>query len=121
MTDMLEQVARAIRGDLERSLTLREQELLGFDGWHCTSATKAAIETVRDCLGVDPSHEPPKGAFDKEPPSWARDEFNGDMAARCGRCGAWCSVVRPGKTQCDNCHEGENLAALFHAALEGKE
>ena len=41
-------------------------------------------------------------AFAQEPPDWAQDPFNHNMAERCGHCGAWCSVVRPGKTQCDN-------------------
>ena len=80
---------------------------------------RVAIEAMRDYLGIDPLHEPPKGAFDEVPPGWAKDGHNGDMAERCGRCHAWCSVVRPGKTQCDNCWEGENMAALFHSALRG--
>lgn len=45
--------------------------------------------------------------YAKEPPTWAQDSFNHNAAERCGYCGAWCTVVRPGKTQCDNCDEGE--------------
>ncbi len=37
------------------------------------------------------------------PPEWAKDSFNGYTSAQCGDCGAWLSVVRPGKHQCDIC------------------
>ena len=45
----------------------------------------------------------------EEPPEWAKDCWNHDSAARCGDCGGWLTVVRPGKTQCDNapCNEEE--------------
>ncbi len=47
-------------------------------------------------------------AFGRLPPSWAKDPFNDDCAAKCN-CGAWLEVVRPGKTQCGNpdCTSGE--------------
>lgn len=38
-----------------------------------------------------------------EPPSWAKDTYNGDTACTCGDCGAWMEVVRPGKVQCGAC------------------
>jgi hypothetical protein len=43
-------------------------------------------------------------AFQKDPPSWAMWPDMGMHGDRCGDCGAWCTVVRPGKTQCDYCH-----------------
>jgi hypothetical protein len=42
-------------------------------------------------------------AFGAEAPEWAKDSMNYDATARCGACGAWETVVRPGKTQCDIC------------------
>ncbi len=54
-----------------------------------------------------------KGAFAKEPPSWATDQFNEGTYIRCGICGAWETVVRPGKTQCDICYGGENIEWLL--------
>lgn len=44
----------------------------------------------------------PAGFFSEDPPDWAKDPFNPDVVATCGYCGAWMSVVRPGKHQCDN-------------------
>jgi len=40
-------------------------------------------------------------AFSPIAPSWAvyPPEMKGE---RCGMCKAWCTIVRPGKTQCDN-------------------
>jgi hypothetical protein len=45
---------------------------------------------------------------DEEPPTFAKDPFNNDGAARCGDCGGWMTVVRPGKVQCDNPDCGSN-------------
>lgn len=47
-------------------------------------------------------YAPAADFFSKEAPEWSKDPFNEDMAATCGTCGAWMSVVRPGKHQCDN-------------------
>jgi hypothetical protein len=51
---------------------------------------------------IDKSETPASDLFAKEPPNWARDSFNGGYGEQCGDCGAWCEVVRPGKTQCRN-------------------
>lgn len=48
--------------------------------------------------------------FAPSPPSWAKDNFNDGAADQCGYCGAWCEVVRPGKTQCPCCSDGRDLA-----------
>ncbi len=40
-------------------------------------------------------------AFSPVAPSWAIYEPE-MMGERCGDCKAWCTIVRPGKTQCDN-------------------
>lgn len=37
------------------------------------------------------------------PPEWAKDPFNDGASCTCGYCGAWMTVVRPGKVQCDAC------------------
>lgn len=55
-------------------------------------------------------------AFAPEPPEWARYEGFGMHGDQCCRCGAWCSIVRPGKTQCDVCCD-DNMTAL---AIEAK-
>ena len=41
-------------------------------------------------------------AYGKDEPEWSKDPFNGDTGAMCGDCGAWMTIVRPGKEQCDN-------------------
>jgi hypothetical protein len=48
------------------------------------------------------SETPVSDLFAKDPPSWAQDKFNGGHGEQCCDCGAWCEVVRPGKTQCRN-------------------
>lgn len=47
-------------------------------------------------------------AFNIVPPFWATWEDCKMYGERCGNCKAWCTIVRPGKTQCDNsnCREG---------------
>jgi hypothetical protein len=53
-------------------------------------------------LNSDKSEAADSDLFAKDPPTWARDKFNGGYGEQCGDCGAWCEVVRPGKTQCRN-------------------
>lgn len=55
--------------------------------------------------------------FAESPPIWAQDDFNGNSAASCGYCGSWHEVVRPGKTQCPCCGDGQDKAAIAAARL----
>lgn len=51
-------------------------------------------------------YDPPRlDAFADEPPEWAMWAEYGTGPDRCGWCGAWCEIVRPGKTQCHTCHD----------------
>lgn len=70
---------------------------------------REVLERIASCAR---SSEPPENAFDAEPPSWAQDPFNDDCADRCGYCGSWMAVVRPGKTQCENCSDGRDIGAI---------
>ena len=54
-----------------------------------------------------------------EPPEWALDEHN--EASTCGYCNAWLTVVRPGKSQCDCCADGQDLGAIARATLSALE
>lgn len=54
-------------------------------------------------------------AFADAPPEWARYEDYGMHGDQCGRCGAWCSVVRPGKTQCNVCCDDDMIALAIEA------
>lgn len=69
-------------------------------------------EIVRDLASRAPDAEfIPADAFAAEPPAWAVWEDMGMGGDQCGRCGSWCEVVRPGKTQCPACGD-DDLAAL---------
>lgn len=49
-------------------------------------------------------------------PSWAKDPFNDDCTSKCGYCGSWMEVVRPGKSQCPACGSDGDKAARWSAA-----
>src|SRR5690606_35537691 len=63
----------------------------------------------RAVLVVWPDHYAP------DPPEWALDDYG--EASTCGYCNAWLTVVRPGKSQCDCCSDGQDLGAIARATL----
>lgn len=73
-----------------------------------------SIDTILERLLDD--MEAPPDAYASEPPVWAKDPFNGGYAESCGRCGSWCEVVRPGKTQCPHCWDDPDRAVRINAA-----
>ncbi len=50
------------------------------------------------------------------PPLWALDPFNDNDHAKCGDCGSWLEVVRPGKSQCPACGSDHDRALRWRAA-----
>lgn len=75
------------------------------------------LEEALERIAQRAKSEPWPDHYADEPPEWAVDMFNGDDACTCGYCGAWLTVVRPGKHQCDNCSDGQDLGAIARAAL----
>lgn len=73
-------------------------------------------EFVSRVARMAPTIDVPTGAYDDRPPSWATFEEMGMHGEKCGRCGAWCSVVRPGKTQCEVCCDDDLTALAIQAA-----
>jgi hypothetical protein len=57
--------------------------------------------------------------FADEAPGWARDEYG--EGSECGYCGAWLTVVRPGKSQCDHCADGKDIGAIAHGFLSARQ
>jgi len=51
-------------------------------------------------------------AFADTPPEWAIYEEYGMHGDQCGQCGAWCSIVRPGKTQCNVCGDDAGAGSI---------
>lgn len=68
------------------------------------------VERLREGIDLRPDF------FGEEPPVWAQDPLNNDMAEKCGRCGSWAEVVRPGKTQCPCCGDDDEPALRLEAA-----
>lgn len=74
-------------------------------------ALREALEAL-ERLAQRARWDEPEGAFDEIAPDWAKDSFNDDCTSACGYCGAWMTVVRPGKVQCHNCSDGTDLGAI---------
>lgn len=121
------------RTDPERLETLAAaHEWLGENGVQMApnddrKARDAAIgkhlRTLRETLeriARRAQSEPDPDHFAENAPDWAIDPFNGDDASTCGCCGAWLTVVRPGKSQCDCCMDGRDLGAIARAALSSE-
>lgn len=47
-----------------------------------------------------------------------KDEWNNNAVAFCGDCGSPCTVVRPGKTQCDPCSTHRALRTALWEIVE---
>jgi hypothetical protein len=83
-----------------------------------TTDTLEALREAREALGriaCRAYSEPWPDHFADSPPDWALDDY--ESASSCGYCGAWLTVVRPGKSQCDCCSDGQDLGALASQAL----
>lgn len=80
-------------------------------------ARAAALQEALKRIAVHCWSDPLDGAYDDQPPTWAQDPLNGDMACRCDHCGSWLTVVRPGESACDTCSDGRDLAAIAAGAL----
>ena len=75
---------------------------------------KVAVEALEG-IARHARSEPWPDHFADAPPDWALDDY--DSASSCGYCGAWLTVVRPGKSQCDCCSDGQDLGARAAQAL----
>jgi hypothetical protein len=73
-----------------------------------------ASEIIRQ-LAVNAPDDIPLNCFAPEPPTWAVYEEVGMHGDKCGRCGSWCEVVRPGKTQCPACGDDSLKALMLRA------
>lgn len=74
--------------------------------------TETADDLLRELAQRAPLQEfIPKDAFSEDPPPWATWDEMYMFGVRCGACGAWEDVVRPGKTQCNVC-AGDPMAAI---------
>ena len=91
--DGIETQANKLRAELTRL----QEEVEGLRG---------ALESI----ALRANGEPWPDHFAPEPPDWAQDEYG--CAASCGYCGAWMTIVRPGKHQCDNCSDGQDVGAI---------
>lgn len=98
---MLKAAAECTR--LQEELTRLQAEVEGLRG---------ALESI----ALRANGEPWPDHFAPEPPDWAQDEYG--CAASCGYCGAWMTIVRPGKHQCDNCSDGQDVGAIACALLQ---
>lgn len=60
----------------------------------------------------------PHGYFAPKPPSWAKDPFNNNTASKCGDCGSWLKITRPGKSQCPACQGDSDILEMIYEAQE---
>lgn len=83
------------------------------------AAKDALIEEAKEFVEyvASSADDPPHNGFAPSPPAWAQDSLNGNAAAQCGYCGCWLSVVRPGKSQCDWCCDGQDMSVVARAFL----
>lgn len=80
--------------------------------------TEKYIRALRNIVGLlESNFDVEEQFYSKETPVWAKDCFNNNISHTCGYCGAWMSVVRPGKVQCDFCGDGTYAPAIAYGAL----
>lgn len=109
----IDEAIRALRPDATEALDRIVQEAVMAERERCFARGPGMSDLVkrlkydRDC---------PSTYFEDEPPLFARDHWNDDTAEKCTNCGAWMTVVRPGKTQCDCCGNDHETAMRWEAA-----
>ena len=74
---------------------------------------KAVLIGIVTMYGPDEQRE---DSHAETPPEWATWPEYGMCGDQCGMCGAWCEIVRPGKTQCHTCHSADCTALAIRVS-----